>query len=555
MTRIATRVLLVLLAAFLGASPAPTPETVLSPKDVRVIVNPYGIAPLSAVLVIAAGAGIKESAVHRVDVSVSGADGWKRSWTLPYGTPAYMADFDTPDLPGVRVADTVVPVLGLQPDAVSRVAVRIHEDEAGRVFTYSLPIEARVRTDPGDPFRDGFPPVRVSAANRRRMEPGMTLISFSMGDHGRFVTRPFAIDSRGTMRWLLRLDRLGNWASPVEPLQNGNLAFGRGEFVYEYTMLGRRVHAWDIGRYGYTQHHDVVEITSGPHRGDLLVAVDRIKADTVEDFVIEIDRHGALVDTWDLRQVMDVSRDDLLRNSKDWLHMNAVVYDPRDDSIIVSGRNQGIVKVNRDHHLVWIMAPHQGWGRADPGSDGGNTADYLLTATAPDGHPYPPAVQMGHANVEGGRVFDWPWGQHAIELLDNGNLFLFDNGFHRLFQDRRGGFSRAVEYRVDQRGRSLSQVWQYGADRGDDYYSSIISDVDSLPATRNRLVTSGSIRDSSNGAHAYVTELTYPRGEVVFEARLGFRDAHSDTAAGGWGNMDIVYRAERLSLYPGAMAN
>jgi len=98
---------------------------------------------------------------------------------------------------------------------------------------------------------------------------------------------------------------------------------------------------------------------------------------------------------------------------------------------------------------------------------------------------------------------------------------------------------------------TVSQMWQYGASRGGDYYSDIISDVDILPRTRHRLITSGSIRHSENGPHAYVTEITYPGAETVFEARIGFRDAHSSVAAGGWGNIDIVYRAERLSLYPG----
>jgi arylsulfate sulfotransferase len=209
-----------------------------------------------------------------------------------------------------------------------------------------------------------------------------------------------------------------------------------------------------------------------------------------------------------------------------------------------------VVKIDRDHRLKWILAPHRGWGKAGPAGDGPDTSSFLLTATPGDGRPYPPDVQMGLANVEQGRSFDWPWGQHAIELLSNGDLAMFDNGFNLLFRGQQAGFSRAVEYRVDEEARTVRQVWEYGADRGTDYYSSIISDVDTLPRTGNRLVTSGSIRDSSNGPHAYVTEITYPAGKTIFEARIGFRDAHSNHKAGGWGNMDIVYRAERMPLYP-----
>jgi len=555
MRKAAAAVLLFLFAWIGTGSSVPGSETPIAASDVRVIVNPYGVAPLAALVVVSASAGIDEQAVHLVEVSIAGSNGRARAWALPYGSPRYLANFDTSDLEGIAEGDLVVPVLGLAPDAMSRVAVRIHDEAAGRVFTCEVPIATKVATDPRDRLQDGFPDVVVSRADRSRMEPGMTLVSFSMGDHGRFVTRPFIVDSAGTLRWLLRLDGLRNWASPVEPLENGNLLLGRGEYVYEYSMLGRQVHRWDIGRYGFTQHHDIFEIRSGAHRGDILVAVDRINADTAEDFVIELDRGGTLVDTWDLRQVLDVSRDAILKNPSDWLHMNAVVYDPRDDTIIISGRNQGVAKIDRAHRLRWILAPHQGWGNAGLSDDGPDTRDYLLTATSVSGTPYSADVQMGRANVNGGQAFDWPWGQHAVKLLENGNLSMFDNGFNRLFGGQKAGFSRAVEYRLDEKARTASQVWEYGADRGTDYYSSIIGDVDTLPATRDRLITSGSIRGSPNGPHAYVTEVSYPRGEVVFEARIGFRDAHSDLAAGGWGNMDIVYRAERLPLYPGAAGN
>jgi arylsulfate sulfotransferase len=264
-----------------------------------------------------------------------------------------------------------------------------------------------------------------------------------------------------------------------------------------------------------------------------------------------MDSRGALVDTWDLRQVLDVSRSDLLKNPADWLHMNALLYDARDDSLVISGRNQGVAKVGRDHALRWILAPNQGWGQAGIDGDGPDTSDRLLTAVSSSGSPLPNEVQQGVTNVDGGRTFDWPWGQHAIEMLPNGDLLLFDNGFNRQFKGDSLGFSRAVEYRVDEAKGQVRQVWQYGADRGPDYYSDIISDVDTMPGANHRLITSGSIRHSPNGPHAYVTEVTHPDARVFFEARIAFRDAHSDLKAGGWGNMDIVYRAERLSLYPG----
>jgi hypothetical protein len=46
--------------------------------------------------------------------------------------------------------------------------------------------------------------------------------------------------------------------------------------------------------------------------------------------------------------------------------------------------------------------------------------------------------------------------QHAIRVLQNGNITLFDNGnFHT------PSFSRAVEYKLDEATKSATLVWEY----------------------------------------------------------------------------------------------
>jgi arylsulfate sulfotransferase len=153
-------------------------------------------------------------------------------------------------------------------------------------------------------------------------------------------------------------------------------------------------------------------------------------------------------------------------------------------------------------------------------------------------------VQLGDAALP---EFRWSWGQHAPMLLPNGNLFLFDNGIDRMFATATTTFSRGVEYEIDETAGTVRQVWQYGEERGADFYAPIISDVDLLPQTGNRLITPG----VSFGAEprAYVTEVTYPAGEVVFEAKILFRNALGSGSL-EWGQFDIVYRSERLPPYP-----
>ena len=225
--------------------------------------------------------------------------------------------------------------------------------------------------------------------------------------------------------------------------------------------------------------------------------------------------------------------------------MNSITKDPFDDGILVSGRNQGVVKVDQNNQLQWIFAPLVAWDKAGFDGRGLTTSEYLLRAVDPQGNLYPPSIQQG---VESAADFDWPMGQHALNVLPNGNLLLFDNGLRRNYQPN-PSYSRAVEYKIDQERGTVTQVWEYGKERGLDMYSPITSDVDDLPITGNRLVTSGNVRKGSLPPHAKLVEVTYPDNEVVFEANLFFKDVLG-TGAADWAQFDLVFRGERYNLIP-----
>ena len=143
-------------------------------------------------------------------------------------------------------------------------------------------------------------------------------------------------------------------------LRNGNIAFGHRldpAKVVEYTMLGA-----DGSVNGRLPpefrdiHHDVFEKDDG----NFLVTVNKVGIDTVEDFIVELDRRtGAIVKTWDLRQVLP-RRSTFFADSRDWLHVNAVIHDPRDDSIIVSGQRQGVLQSHRGQSPALDPRP-SGW--------------------------------------------------------------------------------------------------------------------------------------------------------------------------------------------------
>jgi arylsulfate sulfotransferase len=487
----------------------------LVPDGIEYQLNPYEIAPL------AAEANFSCSIPCAVSIEVKGA------------TPV-THNFDN------FTDEHQIPILGLYPDATTEVVLTL-ETEAGEVFTDT-------HTFTTEALPDDMPTVEVDVAEEGRMEPGMHLSGLSLANNGLFKSQPIVFDNNGDIRWYLDLSGLGRLAFPIKRLANGNIGFIVFKTLYEYTMTGEQVNTWDMP--GYHFHHEFLEMPNG----NFIIAVDKDDAtifngneitSSPEDHIIEVDRNtGELLREWDFRQILDVTRYDVVDGSGgDWFHMNAIYYDEDDDALIVSGRNQGVVKVSMDNELIWIMAPHQGWGQAGPMGDGPETAPFLLTAVNAD-VPYPQDVQNG---TTAAADFDWSWGQHAPLLLPNGNIFVFDNGLNRHYTGA-GPYSRGVEYKVNETDMTVEQIWQYGEERGPEFFSPIISDVDYLPTTQNRLIMPGTI-NFDNEHYAKITEVTYPMGEVVFEATITFQDVNGNGTP-VWGEIDIVYRSERMTLYP-----
>jgi hypothetical protein len=114
--------------------------------------------------------------------------------------------------------------------------------------------------------------------------------------------------------------------------------------------------------------------------------------------------------------------------ANDWLHTNAVQYQPLDGSLVISMRNQDwVAKIDYNNgtgtgNILWIMG------------DGGSFAMNNVT-----GDP-------------------WPWfsHQHDVEYQNNSNLLMtmFDNGNTRVTAN--GGDSRGYVLNVDESGLQVT---------------------------------------------------------------------------------------------------
>ena len=78
--------------------------------------------------------------------------------------------------------------------------------------------------------------------------------------------------------------------------------------------------------------------------------------------------------------------------------------------------------------------------------------------------------------------FDWQYEQHANVITPDGDVMCFDNGHFRSKNPanrilNKDNFSRGVRYKINTDTMEIEQVWQYGKERGADFFSPYICNV------------------------------------------------------------------------------
>ncbi len=499
------------------------PETPEVPKEPEVdlitsdslVLDPSGFAPLSAQI------ELKTSQSVTVAMRVVGKNGSDSDVIHNFTEPG--SEFD-------------IPVHGLYADYANKVILDFFDTTGDTLETKTYEIQTT-------PLNVDLPEITIDKANLDQMAKGMTLVNYLGYTEDQRPAKPFIFDAWGDIRWYIDYT-----ASPIlselfydngpARLKNGNFYFaesadfggGGSNTIYEIDLFGSILNTWEMP--GYAFHHDITEKPNG----NFLVSASKLGAPTIEDYIIEIGRDSkSIVKVWDLNFSMDNSRTTWTDSIEDWIHVNAVAYDESDDTIIISGRTQGMIKLTADNEVVWIMAPHTDWDTSGSGKD---LNQYLLQPLDRQDKPITDAAVL--SGTENHPDFEWNWYQHATKLMPNGNISLFDNGDNRNFTGAET-YSRAVEYQIDKENMTVKQIWQYGKDRGAEMYSKIVSDVDYLADEKHMLISPGAC--GPNGAKfGKSIEVNYQSGEVIFEATIKSQKALSEAV--------VLHRTERLTLYP-----
>lgn len=393
-----------------------------------------------------------------------------------------------------------------------------------------------------EPIQFAKPTISLEISKLDKIEEGMTLISY-VGDHEYDTSRPFMIDHAGQIRWALDLKKhpqLQNFAActGLKRLKNGNFmtASIRNGYIYELDMFGTLINSWSIDYPKYDFHRDIIELPND----NFVLAVTKAGSTNkkgeyaILDYMIEVDREtGKVVTEWDFKESMEEERADFSDKytTADWAHQNGIAYSAHDHSIITSHRYQGVVKVDWKNNTKWILSPHKGWS---------SKRSALLDAVTTTGTKLDADVQQGYKSSPD---FDWAWAPHCPYIVDENRVLLFDNGYYRHFSDQsQQGYSRAVEYRINEADKTVVQTWEFGKQLGIDGYSSIVSSVQYLHQKNNVLFASGAIgfkgHNQLGQGGGRIIEVDYQTKEIVFDLKMQVNQFY------------IFHRATRMPLYP-----
>jgi arylsulfate sulfotransferase len=178
-----------------------------------------------------------------------------------------------------------------------------------------------------------------------------------------------------------------------------------------------------------------------------------------ESILAAFSASGAVLAAWDFGQIlsdyMTSQGDDpalFVRPGVDWFHMNASTYDPADDSVIASSRENFLIKVGyQSKQIIWIFGdPTKYW------------------------HTFPSLQAKALVLEEGGL---YPIGQHGISLTSDGKLLLFNNGYPSFRQPASApagesrSYSAVSAYAIHPMSGSVTEAWRF------DYGQSLQSDI------------------------------------------------------------------------------
>lgn len=460
-------------------------------KNPLVKLNPYEFCPLTAVLLF------ETPVATEATITVLGKE---PAGNITHTFPAEQKH--------------ILPIYGLYADYENTVEIVLANGERGAV---------KIQTEP---LLEGVPKATKIETTPEYLGNNLVFLTAAMR------SMPVGYDYLGDIRWYASV----NFAFDLKRMPNGHILIGTERLVkmpyfttglYEMAFSGKVFTEYQSPIGGY--HHDQFVMEDG----NILMLTFDMYAGTVEDVCVLLDKDtGEVLKKWDYKDVLPQYpiAGSGSQDQHDWFHNNAVWYDKKTNSLTLSGRHQDAV-INLDYDtgkLNWIIGDPTGWPE--------DMQKYF----------FKPVGDLEH--------FDWQYEQHACVVLPDGDIMLFDNGHWRSkikenYVAAKDNFSRGVRYRIDTEKMEIEQIWQYGKERGADFFSPYICNVEYYNEGHYMVHSGGIGYEDGKPCEGMAVMLSMSPGEHQYTFNSITCELVDDQVVYELHVPANCYRAEKLPLY------
>ncbi len=421
----------VLQTVLLSACGSDDDETQAERAGIGAIAQAAGTTPFVAQLSYSLDNFAHLDSVH---YAIAGRPG---SYSLPVGVTydrAWLGRRAAWDASAKRIA---FPVFGLYANHGNAITLTTHFRD-GSTHVAQVTVATGPYTGPATVY--SAPEVRKA---RGAASPGVEYMLIKNG-----LTAPVILDSDGQMRWA--------GSTPGDSFSSllGADAFYVGDqdapLLHQVDVDGSvRSSRLDDPRFT-SFHHDLAPGKTG-FLAELDAEVGGVRL--IESILAEIDISGRVLKEWDLGQIFRATMraagdnpDNFVRDGIDWFHMNSAIYDAHDNSLLISSRENFVVKLDYETGAIrWLL---------------GDTSKHWYVNY--------PSLRALALRVTGGKA---PIGQHSLSVAPNRELLLFNNGLASLNSPagtpagENRSYSTPSRYAIDETARTAREVWTWDANR------------------------------------------------------------------------------------------
>jgi len=387
----------------------------------------------------------------------------------------------------INAGSLTLPIIGLYAGYENHVSVQVEEETGGPIsLEFTIPTLQYVNPIYSQP--------NIITARMMGSALGFDFLFIKSA-----LGSPVIVDTDGEVRWVA----FGSVANSMSS------AFTDDEFiigdpanpkVYRLRLDGN-ISASELPSRFYTDFNHNID----PGKQGFLAEVGAASTD-IESNIIELQGSFAIPNHWNLGAIlstyMSAHGDDaatFVRPGDDWFHSNSAIYDPSDDSVIVSSRENFVIKLDyKTSAIKWLL---------------GDPSKYWYTF---------PSLRAKALTLATGGLY--PIGQHALSITSDGLLMLFNDGLGSLNQPAGAPagetrtYSAVSAYSIDEQSMTAKNMWNYRD--GEKIFSSVCSSAYQA-ATDKSLLIDYAVADNATQAllvgldssHNVAFEFEYPTFE------------------------------------------